>query len=115
MKADGTQSELKAEREVKEMADVRMNYSSMEQMQKSFHQAHRQLDETKREMEKLAKLMEGGALQGMGGDAFRQAISEKLNKRIQVLSEKMKELEGDIKGAVETTRDGVSTAQSRFK
>ena len=97
------------------MADVRMNYSSMEQMQKAFHQAHAQIDDTMREMEKNAKMMEDGALLGMAGDAFRDAIRSKLVKRMKVLSEKMKELESDIHGAIIATRDGVSTAQSRFK
>jgi hypothetical protein len=97
------------------MPDVRMNYSTMEDMSKAFSKAHQQLDETSTEMEKIAKAMEDGALLGVAGDAFREAIRGKLIKRIKVVSTKMKELEGDIKGAVVATRDGVSTAQSRFK
>jgi uncharacterized protein YukE len=97
------------------MPDVKMNYGSMEQMQKTFRQAHTQLDDTLREMEKVAKMMEDGALVGHGGDAFRDAIRSKLNRRLKVLSEKMAELERDINGAVVATRDGVATAQSRFK
>lgn len=97
------------------MADVRMNYDSMERMAKAFHNAHRQIDESMREMEKVAKQMEDGALLGMGGDAFRDAIRTKLLRRMKILSEKMRELEQDVKGAVEATRDGVATAQSRFK
>jgi len=97
------------------MPDVRMNYSSMEAMQKSFHQAHNQIEDTMREMEKIAKTMEDGALVGMAGDTFREAIRTKLMKRLKVLADKMRELEGDIQGAVIATRDGVSTAQSRFK
>jgi len=97
------------------MPDVRMNYSSMEAMQKSFHQAHNQIEDTMREMEKIAKTMEDGALVGMAGDTFREAIRTKLMKRLKVLADKMQELEHDIHGAVIATRDGVSTAQSRFK
>lgn len=97
------------------MPDVRMNYDSMERMQKAFHQAHQQLETSMREMDKLAKTMEDGALLGTAGDAFRDAIKSKLLKRMKVIQEKMKELEGDIHGAVLATRDGVSTAQSRFK
>ena len=97
------------------MPDVRMNYSSMEAMQKTFHQAHAQIEDTMREMEKAAKMMEDGALLGMAGDSYRDAIRTKLVKRMKVLSDKMRELEGDIQGAVLATRDGVSTAQSRFK
>ncbi len=97
------------------MPDVRMNYDSMERMQKAFHQAHQQLETSMREMDKLAKTMEDGALLGTAGDAFRDAIKSKLLKRMKVIQEKMKELEGDIHGAVLATRDGVKTAQSRFK
>ncbi len=97
------------------MPDVRMNYDSMERMQKAFHQAHQQLETSMREMDKIAKTMEDGALLGTAGDAFRDAIKSKLLKRMKVIQEKMKELEGDIHGAVLATRDGVTTAQSRFK
>jgi WXG100 family type VII secretion target len=97
------------------MPDVRMNYDSMERMEKAFHRAHQQVQDSMREMEKLAKMMEDGALQGEGGDAFREAIQSKLLRRMKVLAEKLQELEQDIRGAVQATRDGVSTAQSRFK
>ncbi len=95
--------------------DVRMNYDSMERMQKAFHQAHQQLEQSMREMDKLAGMMEQGALLGTAGDAFRDAIKSKLLKRMKIIKEKMQELEKDINGAVVATRDGVSTAQSRFK
>lgn len=97
------------------MPDVRMNYGSMDEMKKAFHQAHEQLETTRAEMEKVAKLMEDGALVGQAGDAFKNAIRSTLMKRIQVIAAKMREMEGDIQGAVEATRDGVTTAQSRFK
>jgi uncharacterized protein YukE len=97
------------------MPDVKMNYQSMEQMATAFKNAHSQIDTSMNEMKKLAKMMEDGALVGMGGDAFAAAISQKLLRRMQVLSDKMAELQGDINGAVAATRDGVSTAQSRFK
>jgi uncharacterized protein YukE len=92
-----------------------MNYDSMERMQKAFHQAHQQLETSMREMDKVSKTMEDGALLGTAGDAFRDAIKSKLLKRMKVIQDKMKELEGDIHGAVLATRDGVKTAQSRFK
>ena len=95
--------------------DVRMNYDSMERMEKAFHQAHQQIEESMKEMQKISKAMEDGALLGNAGDTFRDAINAKLLKRMKVLGEKMKELEGDIHGAVLATRDGVKTAQSRFK
>ena len=97
------------------MPDVKMNYDSMERMAKAFHGAHQQVSDSMREMEKIAKSMEDGALQGDAGKAFVEAIRTKLMKRMQVIAEKLQELEKDIQGAVSATRDGVSTAQSRFK
>jgi uncharacterized protein YukE len=96
------------------MPDVRMNYQAMEKMGKTFHQAHQQIDTSMKEMEKIAKTFEDGALLGTAGDAFRDAIRSKLIKRMKVISEKLKELEGDIAGAVSKTRDGVTTAKGRF-
>jgi WXG100 family type VII secretion target len=97
------------------MPDVRMNYSSMENMEKAFHQAHQQVSDSISEMEKLAKTLEDGALLGTAGDAFKDAIRSKLIKRMKTIQDKMQELEQDVRGAVQATRDGVSTAQSRFK
>jgi hypothetical protein len=66
-------------------------------------------------MQKIAKMMEDGALHGVGGDAFREAIQGILLPVMDSLMFKMDELAGDINGAVAATRDGVSTAKSRFK
>jgi hypothetical protein len=95
--------------------DTRMNYDSMEKMGKTFHQAHQQIETSMREMEKIAKVFEDGALLGTAGDAFRDAIRSKLIKRMKVIGDKLQELEKDVNGAVSFTRDGVTNAQSRFK
>jgi len=97
------------------MPDVKMNYSSMESMEKAFHQAQSQVQDSINEMEKVAKSLEDGALLGSAGDAFKDAIRSKLIRRMKVIADKMGELEKDINGALIATRDGVSTAQSRFK
>jgi uncharacterized protein YukE len=96
-------------------ADHKMVYPSMERMAKEFANAARQIQDSSTQMEKLAKMMEDGALSGSGGDEFRNAIRGKLMKKMKTLSAKMSELQKDIQGAVSATRDGVSTAQSRFK
>ena len=97
------------------MVDVRMNYGSMDKMEKEFEAAASQLDDSYREMQKIAKMMEDGALHGVGGDAFREAIQGSLLPAMDSLIFKMNELSSDINGAVAATRDGVSTAKSRFK
>ena len=97
------------------MPDVKMNYASMDKMAKEFKAANKQIDESMRAMKKIGKMAEGGALNGLGGDAFQDAIVQKLLPRMTKLAEKMAELTQDMKGAVAATRDGVKTAQSRFK
>jgi len=95
--------------------DVRMNYDTMEKMAKAFDAAARQMEETQKAADGLGKEMEGGALQGEGGTAFKAAIDGPLTKSLNKLRDKMLELSKDINGAVKATRDGVSTAESRFK
>jgi len=97
------------------MPDVKMDYASMDKMAKEFKAANKQIDESMRAMKKIGKMAEGGALNGLGGDAFQDAIVQKLLPRMTKLAEKMAELNQDMKGAVSATRDGVKTAQSRFK
>jgi hypothetical protein len=97
------------------MPDVRMNYDSMEQMANAFHQAGQQIEQTITAATNVANQMTGGALVGLGGDEFVGAINEQLVPRLKALTAKMYELENDIKGAVACTRDGVTTAASRFK
>ncbi len=97
------------------MPDVKMNYGSMEKMEKEFKAASDHLDESTQAMMKIVGLVGDGALEGDGATAFADAILGKLVPRMQKLTGKMEELEQDIKGAVSATRDGVKTAQSRFK
>jgi hypothetical protein len=97
------------------MPDVRMNYDSMEQMASAFHQAGQGLEQTIAAATNVANQMSGGALLGLGGDEFVGAVKEQLVPRLKTLVAKMYEMENDIKGAVSYTRDGVQTAQTRFK
>lgn len=94
--------------------DVRMNYDSMEAMAKEFDNAVKQLEESMNDMKNVAKTMEDGALLGMGGDAFVDAINSKLIPNMQILSEKFNEMGGDIRAAVAYTRDGVESSRKRF-
>lgn len=97
------------------MPDERMNYSSMEKMAKEFHNAHQQIEQSMGAMKKLASMMEGGALVGMGGNAFREAITGKLLPRMNTLKGKMFQLEGDINDAAKANKEGVKSAKVRFQ
>ncbi len=94
--------------------DVRMNYDSMEAMAKEFDNAVKQLETTINEMKNVAKTMEDGALLGMGGDAFVDAIQSYLIPNINILAEKLGEMGGDVRAAVAYTRDGVESSRKRF-
>ena len=94
--------------------DVRMNYDSMEKMAKEFDNCKSQLETTTSEMNKIVEMMEGGALLGQGGDAFRDAIQSILLPAIQTLTDKMGEMSGDINAAVAYTRDGVEDSRKKF-
>jgi WXG100 family type VII secretion target len=72
--------------------DVRMNYDTMEKMAKAFSTAQNQIKTTADAMKKIAQMMDGGALQGEGGNAFRGAIEGKLLPRMKKLEAKMAEL-----------------------
>jgi len=88
---------------------------SMVEMSNAFKKAEQQLGTTKGEAEKLAKMMEDGALQGKGGEIFATAIRNKLNKKIDKLANKMHELHGDVKKALEAMREAEKKAQQQFK
>jgi uncharacterized protein YukE len=91
-----------------------MNYDSMQAMSDSFKKAAQQLEETKNAMTQIASMMEQGALQGTGGQMFESAIKDKLNKKLDDISNSMNDMSKNIDGAVSKIRDGVQTAQSRF-
>lgn len=94
--------------------DVRMNYDSMEAMAKEFNNTVKQLEDTMNGMKKVAQSMQDGALLGVGGDAFVDAIQSQLLPNINILSEKLTEMEGDIRAAVAFTRDGVESSRKKF-
>lgn len=92
----------------------RMNYPEMEKMAKEFKRAQQQIGSSIQQMKKVAKMAEDGALNGMGGNAFQEAVNKKLVPRMKVLEEKMGELSKDIGDAVQASKGSISKARSRF-
>ncbi len=70
------------------MPEIRMDYDQMEEMITTLHAAARRLEETMSEMQKIAAVMEQGALLGRAGDAFSHALRSELVPAIQRLGEK---------------------------
>jgi WXG100 family type VII secretion target len=94
---------------------IKMNYADMEQMASIFQTSAQKIEEMIQEMKSVASLAEGGALQGKGGQAFEEAINNKLNKSLERLRLKLLEEAQDIRGAQDFMEKGDTTAQSRFK
>jgi WXG100 family type VII secretion target len=98
------------------MSDIiKMDYAAMEEMANIFKKAAGELDDLKKNMQKIADEMDGGALVGSAGQAFSNGIREALCPAIERLSQKMGELQGDIWGALVDLRDEDHEAASRFK
>jgi WXG100 family type VII secretion target len=96
------------------MPDERMDYEAMTKMANEFKNAQTQLTDTLNAMKNASKMIEGGALLGTGGDAFRDVINSKLQKKLTSLVEKMKDSESDIKKAIEENKKAVATGKKGF-
>ncbi|MCE7946736.1 MAG: hypothetical protein DYG88_04830 [Chloroflexi bacterium CFX4] len=94
--------------------DVQMDYEVVEDMIKIFNGGAQQLTETAQAMQAVAQKMRGGALLGLGGDDFAEALDKILAPRIQKLTEKFKELAGDVKFAKDAIQRGDNTARGKF-
>ncbi|MEZ4726294.1 MAG: WXG100 family type VII secretion target [Caldilineaceae bacterium] len=98
------------------MADkIKLDYRLAEEMIQTFRKGQQQLQQTMQEMQGLANTLEGGALLGRGGDAFKDAIKSKLCKSIANLDAKFKELEGDVKKAVQYMQEADRESQGKFR
>ncbi|MBO9308818.1 MAG: WXG100 family type VII secretion target [Chloroflexi bacterium] len=94
--------------------DVQMDYEVVEQMIKIFDNGANQLTETMQAMQAVAQKMRSGALLGLGGDDFADALEKILAPRIQKLIDKFRELSCDVKFAKDAIQRGDMTARGRF-
>jgi uncharacterized protein YukE len=94
---------------------IKMDYPAMEEMADAFKQGADTLEDVGRDIGAIAALLEGGAMLGVGGDAWSGALNQRLLPKINKLRDKLSELQGDIWGALVDLRDGDHESQSRFK
>ena len=94
--------------------EIRMDYGLMEDMGKTFQQSVEQLQDTLQAVQNIANELEDGALLGRGGDAFTQAIRNKLSPAISRLTEKMQELSEDVNKAMEDMRSADSSTERMY-
>jgi WXG100 family type VII secretion target len=97
------------------MSDIiKMDYGLMEDMNRTFLQGVEQLQDTMQAMQNIANEMEDGALLGRGGDAFTEAIRDKLCPAISRLTDKFQELAEDINKAMEDMRSADSSTERMY-
>ena len=93
---------------------IRVVYELMDDMSNTFNQSLEQLQDTSQEMSMVANTMTDGALQGMGGDAFVEAIQTKLVPAITKLADKMGELRDDVQAAKTYAQEADQASASQF-
>ena len=94
--------------------EIKMDYGLMEDMSKTFQQSVEQLQDTLQAMQNVANELEDGALLGRGGDAFTEAIRNKLSPAISRLTEKMQELSEDVNKAMDDMRSADSSTERMY-
>lgn len=94
--------------------EIRMDYGLMEDMSKTFQMSVEQLQDTLSAMQNVANELEDGALLGRGGDAFTEAIRNKLSPAISRLIEKFEELAEDVNKAMEDMRSADTSTERMY-
>jgi len=93
---------------------IKLDYGLAEEMIRTFEQGVEQLQDTMQEMQNIATMIEGGALLGRGGDAFKDAIRSKLAPSIGRLTDKFQELSRDVDAAVKYMREADTQSKGLF-
>lgn len=93
---------------------IKMDYGLMQEMSQTFLQGVEQLENTMQEMQSVANAMEDGALLGRGGEAFKEAIRDKLCPAIARMTDKYKELSDDILKAMDDMQSADSTSERMY-
>jgi len=94
--------------------EIRVVYPDMEEMSRTFQQGAEQLQQTMQEMQAIATALEDGALLGLGGQAFVEAIRGRLCPSIDKLADKFKELDVDVRAAMRYAMQADLESKGRF-
>jgi len=94
--------------------EIKLVYATAEDMIHTFQQGVESLENTLQEMQSVANTLEDGALLGQGGEAFTDAIRSKLAPAISRLTDKFKELAGDVQQAIQYMQEADKTSAGKF-
>jgi len=93
---------------------IKLDYELADEMVATFQQGVEQLQDTMQEMQHIANMLEDGALLGQGGQAFTEAIRNKLSPAISRLTDKFQELSEDVKAAKQYMMEADAQSKSEF-
>ena len=94
--------------------EIRVVYPEMEEMSRTFQQGAEQLKQTLQELQALATTLEDGALLGLGGQAFVEAIRSRLCPSVDKLADKFKELDVDVRAAMRYAMQADIESKQKF-
>lgn len=98
------------------MADeIKLSYDDVADMAKAIKESSDQLDETLQEMFSIANMLESGALLGLTGTFFVEALRNKLHPGIIQLREKLQEMQLDLRVANEMMREVDAQSNQQFE
>ena len=95
------------------MPDVKMDYQQMEDMANAFKRAASDVQNSMTAIKAQGGKLQD-AFQGDGGEAMQDAINKLLLKKMQTVQDKMNEVAGDLKTAIEATKQGITTSKSPY-
>ncbi len=95
------------------MPDVKMDYQQMEDMANAFKKAQSDVQASMTAIKGQATKL-ADAFQGDGGSAMQDAIAKILLKKMDQIAQKMGEVNGDLKTAIEATKQGITTSKSPY-
>jgi uncharacterized protein YukE len=93
---------------------IRVNYPALLEMAKHCEMVANRLNETAAMGQKIAQMMNNGALVGDPGEIFSSALQGPFVSRVQKLSAKFTEVSSDIKQAVNDMQTADRAAGSKF-
>jgi len=94
--------------------EIKLVYASAEAMSQAFNKGGEQLQDISQEMQNLANTLQSTALKGTGGDAFVDAIRNKLCPSLAKFIDKFKELDGDVKEAIKLMKEADEASKGKF-
>jgi len=93
---------------------IKMNYPAMEEMAKYCDYANQQVLQTMGVGLRIAKMMRDGALVGDAGESFAAALEGPYKNGCEKLAEKLREIAGDIRGAMADMKAADQGAAGKF-